>query len=83
MKVTAPYNFVPLSRHVFLPEDKDLGGTPPAQDTPIDGGVSGVIPFSLTCDTPLLVAGPDTAPDEADNTNKARQDAPDVGENTE
>ena len=60
MTVTAPYNFVPLSGHVFLPEDRDLGGAPPAQDTPIDGGVSGVIHFSLSCDTPLLVAGPDT-----------------------
>ena len=59
MTVTAPYSFVPLSNEVFLPDDlpdKESFGAP-SQDDPIHGGLSGTIPFTLTCKTPLLVGG--------------------------
>lgn len=64
--VTAPYNFVPLSDQVYQPGDEI-----PSQDSPINDAESGVIAYTLTCDTPFLISGPDavggkhfiTAPD--------------------
>lgn len=55
--VTAPYNFVPLSKHVCLAKKLDpaLDGIP-SQDHPIEGGLSGRIDLTLTCDTPILVS---------------------------
>lgn len=54
MTVSAPYNFVPLSKHVCKVEDIGLKG-PPSQDTPEVDAKSGTIEVTLTCDTPLLV----------------------------
>jgi len=56
MTLTAPYNFVPLSRHVCQAKDLDqaLAGVP-SQDMPIEGGLSGSLTLTLTCDGPLLV----------------------------
>lgn len=52
--VTAPYNFVPLARHVC--KACELGLTvPPSQDEPEDGALGGTIDMTLTCDTPVLV----------------------------
>ena len=56
--VSAPYNFVPLSPHVCTAEDLGLAGEP-SQDIPETGGRSGVIQFTLTCDTPLLIGNGD------------------------
>ncbi len=53
MKVTAPYSFVPLYKRVFFPEN--LGA--PSQDEPLARALSGTIPFTLNCTTPILVAG--------------------------
>ena len=48
--ITAPYNFAPLSEHVFLPSwNKDV-----SIDVPIEGGVSGILDFTITAHTPLL-----------------------------
>lgn len=52
--VKAPYNFVPLARHVC--QACELGLTvPPSQDEPEDGALGGTIDMTLTCDTPVLV----------------------------
>lgn len=58
MTVTARYNFVPLSEHVCRAEDIGLRG-PPSQDEPILGGLSGCLPFTIFCRTPLLICAPD------------------------
>ncbi len=54
--VSAPYNFVPLSKTICTAEmlSKDLAGTP-AQDIPEKHGTSGVLSFTVTCTTRLLV----------------------------
>lgn len=55
-KVTAPYNFVPLSSSVCKASDLDAAlVSDPSQDKFIDSHVSGTIPFTLTCDTPMLI----------------------------
>lgn len=60
--VKAPYNFVPLARHVC--KACELGLTvPPSQDEPEDGALGGTIDMTLTCDTPVLVNwGPEREP---------------------
>ncbi len=66
--VSAPYNFVPLSNTVCTAKmlSEDLAETP-AQDIPEKGGLSNVLPFTITCTTPLLIGDGDkkfiTAPD--------------------
>ena len=49
--ITAPYNFAPLSPQVFLPDwHKDV-----SIDVPMSGGLSGVLNFTITAHSPLLV----------------------------
>lgn len=61
MGVSAPYNFVPLSKHVCKAEDLGLAG-PPSQDKPEPDGESGWFDITLTAHTPILVsAGADAA----------------------
>jgi len=54
MNVTAPYNFVPLSAQICTADDLGLKNLPP-QDQPETDALSGVIGFTLKCNTPLLV----------------------------
>lgn len=53
MAITAPYNFVPLSRFVYFPE----WHAAVSHDLPFDDGVSGVLSFTVTARTPMLVGG--------------------------
>lgn len=64
--VTAPYNFVPLSKYVC--GTRDIGfPEQPSQDQP-QGGLSGVLDVTLSCDGPLLVNwGPARAQTGDDN----------------
>ncbi|PWQ92324.1 TIGR03986 family type III CRISPR-associated RAMP protein [Leucothrix pacifica] len=50
-KITAPYNFAPLSSQVFQPDWQDKVSI----DTPMAGGLSGVLNFTITAHSPLLV----------------------------
>jgi len=54
VNVTAPYNFVPLANLICTAEDLELRGVP-LQDKPVEGNLSGSVPFTLTSDTPLLI----------------------------
>lgn len=56
MPVTAPYNFVPLSKHVCAAADLGLDGLP-SQDVPLPEGLSGAIAVTLTTEGPVLVSG--------------------------
>lgn len=51
--IDAPYNFVPLSQHVFLPE----WAPQVSHDIPFADGLSGEIHYTLRADAPLLVGG--------------------------
>jgi CRISPR-associated protein (TIGR03986 family) len=56
--ISAPYNFVPLSKLIFLPPwGKDVSHDIPSQD-----GFSGELHYTLIADTPLLVGGKQTKP---------------------
>lgn len=52
-KVTAPYNFVPLSNKVFFP---DWAGRA-SQDWPFDDGICGTLEYELEALGPLFVRG--------------------------
>jgi len=49
--IKSPYNFVPLSEHVFSPEWKDQI----SHDVPFSDGESGEIDVTITADTPLYI----------------------------
>ena len=51
--ISAPYNFVPLSDQVHIPE----WGQAVSHDWPFQDGLSGEIHYSLQSDSPLLVGG--------------------------
>lgn len=51
--IDAPYNFVPLSPHVFLPE----WGLRVSHDIPFSDGLSGELYYTVQAETPLLVGG--------------------------
>ncbi len=51
--VHAPYGFVPLSEHVFLPEWQGAV----SQDLPFEDGLSGTIDLRLIAETPIFVRG--------------------------
>jgi CRISPR-associated protein (TIGR03986 family) len=54
--IPAPYNFVPLSRWVHLPERESPEKVSQVSlDLPFKDGAFGEIPFTLVADTPLLV----------------------------
>lgn len=53
-RLHAPYNFVPLSKHV-----RTEWGPDPSQDIPYRDGLSGTLAITVTADTPLLVSGSD------------------------
>ncbi|PIE40282.1 MAG: TIGR03986 family CRISPR-associated RAMP protein [Gammaproteobacteria bacterium] len=54
--VHAPYNFIPLSRFIFLPN----WAHQVSHDIPFSDGVSGSLQVELTCHTPTLVGGQQT-----------------------
>ncbi len=57
MTLSAPYNFVPLSKHVCPAAALGVEGLP-SQDKPEEGGsLSGSIILTLTAYTPILVSG--------------------------
>ncbi len=62
-KITAPYNFVPLSGWVFQPD----WASQVSHDLPFAEGLSGSLEIELTAQTPLLVGGKQT---------KANEDSP-------
>jgi len=51
--ISAPYNFVPLANWVYTPE----WGLLVSQDHPFSDGLSGLIDYTLTATSPLLVGG--------------------------
>lgn len=51
MPITAPYNFVPLSKKVFFPDWADQV----SHDIPFEDGISGEIVCKLTTQTPVYV----------------------------
>ncbi len=64
MSIHAPYNFVPLSRFIYLPHWAEQV----SHDVPFSDGVSGTLTVELTCHTSTLVGGkriktPDGKPD--------------------
>jgi CRISPR-associated protein (TIGR03986 family) len=50
-KITAPYNFVPLSRKVFFPEWAEQV----SHDVPFEDGISGELSCEIVTDTPVYV----------------------------
>lgn len=58
--IDAPYNFVPLSPHVFLPE----WGLRVSHDIPFSDGLSGELYYTVQAETPLLVGGRQNGPIE-------------------
>ncbi|WP_372737038.1 TIGR03986 family CRISPR-associated RAMP protein [Neptunomonas sp.] len=53
MSIHTPYNFVPLSRFIFLPHWADQV----SHDMPFSDGVSGTLHVEMTCHTHILVGG--------------------------
>ena len=53
MPINAPYNFVPLSKHVYLPDWADEI----SHDVPFKDGLSGTIELKITARTPLSIGG--------------------------
>lgn len=53
VKVTSPYNFVPLNEKVFFP----LWGPLVSHDIPFKEGVSGTIKLKMTAQTPIFIRG--------------------------
>ena len=53
MSIHAPYNFVPLSRFIFLPNWADQV----SHDIPFSDGVSGTLTIEMTCHTDTLIGG--------------------------
>jgi CRISPR-associated protein (TIGR03986 family) len=51
--ITAPYNFVPLSDRIFIPD----WGKNVSHDIPFEDGVCGELHYSLIAESPLLVGG--------------------------
>jgi len=56
MSIHTPYNFVPLSKFIFLPAWADQV----SHDLPFSDGVSGTLKLKLECHTPTLVGGQST-----------------------
>jgi CRISPR-associated protein (TIGR03986 family) len=54
-KIRAPYNFVPVSEHVFFPPWSQLA----TQDVPFEDGISGKFEIEVTAETPIFVRGTD------------------------
>lgn len=54
--ISAPYNFVPLAKWVYLPP----WGSAVSHDVPFQDGYCGEIHYTLKAHTPLLVGGPRT-----------------------
>lgn len=50
--IKAPYNFVPLNKNVFFPEDTNLI----SQDVPFSEGKSGTITIKITAESPMFVS---------------------------
>lgn len=57
MNFTAPYRFVPLNKHVFIPHLVDGYPENISQDVPFKCGKDGSIEVEFTNITPILVAG--------------------------
>lgn len=55
--ITAPYNFVPLSSWVHIPE----WSAAVSHDLPFEDGLCGELGISLTAETPILIGGEKTA----------------------
>jgi CRISPR-associated protein (TIGR03986 family) len=55
-KITAPYNFVPLSGWVFQPD----WASQVSHDLPFAEGLSGSLEIEITAETPILVGGQQT-----------------------
>lgn len=54
-KIVAPYNFVPVSEHVFV------DGSPVSHDVPYRDGITARITYKVIADTPLMVRGAATS----------------------
>jgi CRISPR-associated protein (TIGR03986 family) len=52
-KITAPYNFVPLSKWIYFPDWAEYTSI----DIPFRDGINGAIDIELTNNTPLLIGG--------------------------
>lgn len=58
-RITAPYNFVPLSKEVVFPDWIQLRGdqAPPLHDVPFRDGICGTMEIDVTAETPVFVRG--------------------------
>lgn len=56
--VYAPYNFVPLSEHIYLPDEAWAAQV--SHDVPFSDGISGVLNIDVECITPFLIGGDNT-----------------------
>ncbi len=54
-RIRSPYNFVPVSRHVFFPAWAEAA----SQDRPFEDAVSGTLRLRVETETPLFVRGAD------------------------
>ena len=50
--IRAPFNFVPLNKNVFFPEDANLV----SQDVPFSDGKSGTISIKITAESPMFIS---------------------------
>ena len=57
--ITAPYNFVPLNKEVFYPEQKEINHDVPYQDS-----ISGAIDITITAQSPIFIRNHYTEGDE-------------------
>lgn len=55
--ITAPYNFVPLNTHVYLPNWGADGGAIVTQDIPFEDGEDGWIELTWTNVSPMFIGG--------------------------
>ncbi|SOE24063.1 CRISPR-associated protein [Spirosomataceae bacterium TFI 002] len=53
VKVTSPYNFVPLNKHVYFPEWGDLVN----HDIPFEDGLSGSFEVEIEAQSPIFIRG--------------------------
>jgi CRISPR-associated protein (TIGR03986 family) len=60
--IPSPYNFVPLSKHVFFPEWSDRV----SMDVPFSDGISGTLEIKVTARSPVYIRNGGDHPDDAE-----------------
>jgi len=60
--IPSPYNFVPLSKHVFFP---DWSGQV-SMDVPFSDGISGTLEIKVTAKSPIYIRNGGAHPENSD-----------------